>query len=73
MMMLDVVICNSIQVYYDYKEYNPIYPEHYNFCNVNASPCLYYSTGYDEDYDNNENYYEFADAVQNARIDFFQF
>ena len=53
------------------KKYNFIYPKHYNFCNVNASPCLYYSTEYDSDYENDEDYYEFAEANQNDRTEFF--
>ena len=71
MMMLDVVIYNSVQDYYDYKDYNFIYPKHFNLCNVNASPRLYYSTEYGEEYENNEGYYEFADTVQNDRTEFF--
>jgi hypothetical protein len=34
-------VYNSIQEYYDYKEkYTFTKQNHYNFCNVNASPCL---------------------------------
>ena len=63
----------SIQAYYDYKKkYDFISPKHYSFCNVDVSPCCYYSTEYDEDYDNKTYYYEFSEAVQNGRIGFFK-
>ena len=50
------------------KKYNFIYPMHYTFCNVNVSPCLYSSTEYDEDYDNSDDQYKFAEAVQNMSV-----
>jgi len=69
---LILISYNSIQDYFDYKTaYNLIFPKHSNFCNVNASKCLYYSTEYDSsDYDNDEDCYEFAEAVQNDRTEF---
>ena len=68
-----LISCNTIQDYFDSKKvYNSICPKHYNFWNVNASQCLYYSTEYDSDYDIDEDYYEFVEAVQNDRIELFQ-
>ena len=62
---------SSIQDYFDYKTiYNFIYPKHYNSCNVNVSHCLYYSHEYDSDYDEDD-FYEFAEAVQNDRTELF--
>ena len=61
-----------MQDYLDYKTfYNSLYPKHYNFCNVKASQRLYYSTEYDSDYDDDENVYYFAEAIQNSRTMFF--
>jgi len=43
------------------------------FCDVKASRCLYYSTEHDSDYDDDvDDCYEFAEAVQNDRVEFFQ-
>ena len=41
-------------------------------CNVKASHCLYYSREYDSDYDDDEDIYEFAEAIHNDRTEFFQ-
>ena len=69
---LVLIFYNTTQDYCEYKTiYNLIHPKHYNCCNVKASHCSYYSTGYD-DYDDDENcVYEFAETIQNDRAYFF--
>ena len=67
-----LILSNSIQDYFEFKTiYNFTYPSHYNPCNVQASHCLYYSTEYDPDYDDDDDFYEFAEAIQNDRTEFF--
>ena len=66
------LICyNSIQDYLIIKQFIILYPKHHNFCNVKASHCLYYSTEYDSDSDDEDEFKEFADAIQNERTEFF--
>jgi len=49
---LVLIFYNSIQAHFNYKSnYNSIYPKHYDFCNANVCHSLYYSTEYDDDYD----------------------
>ena len=68
---LVLTLYSSIQDYCDYKTMcNSKYPRHYNFGNANTSNCLYYSTEY-SDYDDDEDHYEFAEAIQNDRTEFF--
>ena len=62
----------SIQDYYDYKSiYNFIYQKQYNFCNVNVCHSLYYSTEYDDYYDDENVFFEFAEKIQNGRAELF--
>ena len=69
---LVLIFYNSIQDYFDYtKSFNSLCPTHYNFRNATASPSLYYSTEFDDDYDDDD-FYEFAETIQNDRAKFFQ-
>ena len=66
---LILIFNNSIQDYYDYKQfYKCIYPESYKFYNDDTPSSLYYSTEYDSDYDDDE---DFAEEIQNDRHMFF--
>ena len=54
---LVLIFYNSIQDYFVYtKIFNFMYPIHYKFRNANASPSLYYSTEYGDDYDDDDCY-----------------
>ena len=65
------IFYNSIQDYFDNKSiYNSIYPKHYEFCNANVCHSLYYSTEYDDYYDDEDDFYEAAETLQNDRADF---
>ena len=69
---LVLMFYNSIQDYFDYKTIcNSIFPKHYDFCNANVSHCLYYSTEYDDYYDDENGFYDFAETIQNDRAEFF--
>ena len=68
---LILIFYNSIQDYYDYKQfYKCIYPEPYKFYNADTPSSLYYSTEYDSDYDVDE-FEEFAEEIHNDRYMFF--
>ena len=40
-------------------------------CSVNTTSCLYYSTEYDEDYDDDDEFEEFAETIQSEREMFY--
>ena len=68
-----LIFYNSIQDCFDYKPIrNSIYPKHYDFCNANVCQSLYYSTEYDDYYDDEDDLYDFAETIQNDRAEFFQ-
>jgi len=69
---LILIFNNSIQEYFDYKMfYKHLFPEHYCFCNKDTPSSLYYSTEYDSDYDDDEEFLEFAEEIQEDREMFF--
>ena len=69
---LVLIFYASIQDYYDFKSmYSFIYPKHYDVCNSNVCHSLYYSTEYDSDYDDENDFYEFAESIQNDRAEFY--
>jgi hypothetical protein len=68
---LILIFYNTIQDYYDYKQfYKCIYPESYKFYNDDTPSSLYYSTEYDSDYDDDE-FEEFVEEIHNGRHVFF--
>ena len=65
---LILIFYNSIQDYHDYKLLmNHTYPNTYSFCSVNTASCLYYSTEYDSDYDDDDSFEEFAETIHIER------
>ena len=68
----EFVLIVSIQYYFDYKSsHRFIYPKHHDFWYENVCHSLYYSTEYDDDYDDENGFYEFAETIQNDRAEFF--
>ena len=66
-----MIFYTSIQDYFGYKwVYKSIYPK-FNFCNVNAWHSLYYSTEYDSDYEDKNDFNELAETMQNDRAEFY--
>ena len=69
---LVLIFHNSIQDYFDCKTtHNFIDPKNFNSCNANVCQYLYYSTAYDDDYDDGDDFYDFAEIIQNDRATFF--
>jgi hypothetical protein len=69
---ISLIFYASIQDYYDYKSiYKSLYPKQYEFCNSNVCHSLYYSTEYASDYDDENDFYEFAETIQNDRAEFY--